>query len=204
MRGTGSNTIVTNDVFVPARRTVRVLDLRDGQGEGGTLNDSVIFRAPFASYAPLTFAAPMLGCAQGAYDQFRGWIGDRKGFGGASIADTTSVQVRLARIAADLDAAELLLRRAVDAAQAETPPTRALRARSMRDCSRAAELAVSAIDTLFAMSGTAGFSTSHPIQRAWRDIHFSARHASLNSENNYSHFGRIALGIMRDPIHPIF
>jgi len=33
---------------------------------------------------------------------------------------------------------------------------------------RPAELTVEAIDTLIAMSGTAGFTESNPIQRAWR------------------------------------
>ena len=55
-----------------------------------------------------------------------------------------------------------------------------------------------------AMSGTAGFATSQPIQRAWRDIHFAASHISLNTETNYAHFGRIELGLPRDPSRPFF
>ena len=103
-----------------------------------------------------------------------------------------------------LDAAELLLRRAVDTAQTPTPPSLALRARSMRDFSRASELCVAAIDTLMAMSGTAGFAASHPIQRAWRDIHFAAMHVSLNPEQNFAHFGRTELDVARDPHQPFF
>jgi len=77
-------------------------------------------------------------------------------------------------------------------------------ARSVRDFARAAELAVGAIDTLMALSGTAGFATSHPIQRAWRDIHFASMHISLNTENNYAHFGRTEFGFARDPNQPFF
>jgi alkylation response protein AidB-like acyl-CoA dehydrogenase len=98
----------------------------------------------------------------------------------------------------------LLLRRAVDVAQAPTPPSLELRARSMRDCSRAAELCIGVIDTLMAMSGTAGFAASHPIQRAWRDIHFAAMHVALNAEQNFTHFGRTELGLPRDPHLPFF
>jgi len=112
--------------------------------------------------------------------------------------------VRLARAAADLDAAELLLRRAIDVAQAATLPSLALRARTMRDCSRAAELCVGVIDTLVAMSGTAVFAASHPIQRAWRDIHIAAAHVALNPEQNFAHFGRTELGLPRDPHLPFF
>jgi alkylation response protein AidB-like acyl-CoA dehydrogenase len=74
----------------------------------------------------------------------------------------------------------------------------------MRDVSRASELCVGAIDTLIAMSGTAAFAASHPIQRAWRDIHFAAMHVSLNPEQNFAHFGRTELGVPRDPHQPFF
>ena len=109
-----------------------------------------------------------------------------------------------ARILADLDVAELLLRRAVDTAQTPSPPSLALRARTMRDCARSSELCVSAIDALIAMSGTAAFAATHPIQRAWRDIHFASMHVSLNPEQNFAHFGRTELGLPRDSHQPFF
>ena len=108
------------------------------------------------------------------------------------------------RAAADLDVAELLLRRAVDTAQTPSPPSLALRARTMRDCARSAELCVSAIDALIAMSGAAAFAANHPIQRAWRDIHFASMHVSLNPEQNFAHFGRTELGLPRDSHQPFF
>jgi 3-hydroxy-9,10-secoandrosta-1,3,5(10)-triene-9,17-dione monooxygenase len=205
MRATGSNTAICDDVYVPESHTLALSDVREGKTPGGKLHANPIYRAPWISYAPLTFATPMLGAAQGAYETFRDWTKSRRsGRGGFAIAEVTSVQVRLARAAADLDAAELLLRRAIDVARAETPPSLALRARSMRDCSRAAEFCVGAIDTLITMSGTAVFAASHPIQRAWRDIHFAAMHVALNPEQNFAHFGRSELAVPRDPHLPFF
>ena len=179
-------------------------DLRDGKAPGGAVNESPIFRTPFFFYAPLTFATPMLGAAQGAYEHFREWTKTRKAAGGASVAEKTSIQVQMARAAADLDACELLLRRAAQVPHEPESHSPQLLARSVRDFARAAELAVGAIDTLIALSGTAGFATSHPIQRAWRDIHFASMHISLNTENNYAHFGRTELGFARDPNQPFF
>ncbi len=205
MRATGSNTAVCKDVYVPESHTLALADVREGKTPGALLHDNPIYRAPWISYAPLTFAAPMLGAAQGAYELFCDWTRTRRsGRGGFAIAEVTSVQVRLARAAADLDAADLLLRRAVDTARAATPPTLALRARTMRDASRAAELCVGVVDALIAMSGTAVFAASHPIQRAWRDIHFAAAHVALNPEQNFAHFGRTELGVPRDPHLPFF
>src|SRR5579863_9821572 len=204
MRATGSNTAVCEDIFVPEAFTLRLSDLREGKAPGGALHAHPIYRAPFISYAPLTFVTPMLGAAQGAYEMFRDWTKSRKAIRRGAVAETTSVQVQLARTAADLDAAELLLRRAVKVAQAPVPPSLEVRARSMRDCSRAVELCVGAIDTLIAMSGTAGFATTRPIQRAWRDIHFASMHVALNPEQNFSHFGRVEFGLPRDPHLPFF
>jgi 3-hydroxy-9,10-secoandrosta-1,3,5(10)-triene-9,17-dione monooxygenase len=205
MRGTGSNTAVCDDIYVPEEYTLALADLREGNTPGGKLHDNPIYRAPWVSYAPLTFTAPMLGAAQGAYELFREWIKTRKaGRGGTPLAELASVQVRLARAAADLDAAELLLRRAVDAARSPQRPSLEVRARTMRDCSRAAELCVDVIDTLIGMCGTAGFAASHPIQRAWRDIHFAAMHVALNPEQNFGHFGRGELGLPRDPHLPFY
>ncbi len=205
MRGTGSNTAVCNDVFVPEDHTLALDDLREGNTPGGKLHANPIYRAPWISYAPLSFAAPMLGAAQGAYELFRERTKSPKdGRAGRPLAELASVQVRLARAGADLDAAELLLRRAVDAACSPQKPSLELRARTMRDCSRAAELCVAVIDTLIGMSGTAGFGASHPIQRAWHDIHFAAMHVALNPEQNFGHFGRGELGLPRDPHLPFY
>ncbi len=204
MRATGSKTIVTDNVFVPHGLVLRLTDLRDGNGPGGAVHSGVIFHTPFFYYAPISFATPMLGAAQGAYEVFREWTKARKAQDGTSLAEKSSVQVRMARAAADIDAADLLLRRAVHVTDAPEAYSPELLARSVRDFARVSELTVSAIDALVALSGTAGFATSHPIQRAWRDIHFMSMHISLNVETNFTHYGRMELGLGRDASRPYF
>jgi 3-hydroxy-9,10-secoandrosta-1,3,5(10)-triene-9,17-dione monooxygenase len=202
MRGTGSKTIVTDNVFVPDGLVLRLTDLRDGNGPGG--HAGVIFHTPFFYYAPISFITPMVGAAQGAYETFREWTKTRKAQDGSSVAEKATLQVRMARASADIDAAELLVRRAVQATEAPHEYSPQLLARSVRDFTRASELCVEAIDTLVALSGTAGFATSHPIQRAWRDIHFMSMHISLNAETNFAHYGRMELGLGRDASRPYF
>lgn len=204
MRATGSKTVVTDDVFVPDDLVLRLTDLRDGKTPGGALRGSVIFHTPFFYYAPISFVTPMIGAAAGAYEVFREWTRTRKAQDGSAVAEKTAVQVRVARAAADIDAAELLVRRAVGVTDAPQLYSPQLLARSVRDFTRASELCVEAIDALLALSGTAGFAASHPIQRAWRDIHFMAMHISLNIETNFSHFGRMELGLGRDTSRPYF
>jgi 3-hydroxy-9,10-secoandrosta-1,3,5(10)-triene-9,17-dione monooxygenase len=204
MRGTGSNTIVTEDAFVPASRVLSLPDLRLGNGPGGALHEDPIYHTLFFHYAPLTFAAPMLGAAIGAYRHVREWTKGRKAPDGTPLAERTSLQVHLARAAADLDAAELLLRRTTQVPHAADARSPLLLARSIRDFARASELVVAAIDAIIGLCGTAGFASSNPVQRAWRDIHLAAMHIGLNTEMNYAHFGRTELGLERDPKRPFF
>jgi 3-hydroxy-9,10-secoandrosta-1,3,5(10)-triene-9,17-dione monooxygenase len=204
MCGTGSKTIVTDNAFVPSGRVLTLAELRDAKTPGGAMHKDVIFHTPFFYYAPISFATPMLGAAQGAYEHFRDWTKTRRAQDGSSVAEKTSVQVRMARAAADLDAADLLLRRAVNVTEAPQDYSPNHLARSVRDFARVSELTVSVIDTLIALSGTASFNTSHPLQRAWRDIHFMSMHIAVNTEMNFSHYGRMELGLGRDASRPYF
>jgi 3-hydroxy-9,10-secoandrosta-1,3,5(10)-triene-9,17-dione monooxygenase len=204
MRGTGSKTIVTDNAFVPSERVLKLTELRDAKTPGGAVHEDTIFHTPFFYYAPISFATPMLGAAQGAYEHFRDWTKTRRAQDGSSLAEKTSLQVRMARAAADLDAADLLLRRAVNVTDAPQDYSPNHLARSVRDFARVSELTVSVIDTLIALSGTASFNTSHPLQRAWRDIHFMSMHIAVNTEMNFSHYGRMELGLGRDASRPYF
>jgi Acyl-CoA dehydrogenase, C-terminal domain len=56
----------------------------------------------------------------------------------------------------------------------------------------------------FDLHVAAEFAATHPIQRAWRDIHFASMHVSLNPEQNFAHFGRTELGLPRDSHQPFF
>jgi alkylation response protein AidB-like acyl-CoA dehydrogenase len=204
MRGTGSKTVVADNVFVPDDLVLSLAELRDGKTPGGAAYSDVIFHTPFYYYAPLSFATPMLGAVQGAYEYFREWTKTRKTPDGAPLAAKASIQMQMARAAADIDAAELLLRRALNITDTPNAYSPELLARSLRDFARVSEMTVSAIDTIISLSGTTGFSTSHPIQRAWRDIHFMSMHISVNTEMNFTHYGRLEFGLGRDGSRPYF
>ena len=204
MRGTGSNTVIVEDAFVPKEHTLRVEDMRDGTTPGGKLNGEPMFNAPWIYYAGLTFIGPMLGAALGALEQYRAWTAERFSLFGSQVAQFTSIQVHLARAAANLDAADLLMRRCVADSLRPDAARLDLRSRAYRDQSRASELIVDAMDMIMKISGAAGFASSSPIQRAWRDVHFSSSHVALNPEVSFAAWGREQFGLERDPRQNMF
>ena len=204
MRGTGSSTIVTDDVFVPAAHVLRVSDLREASGPGRALSPDGIYRLPFVSYAPLSFATPMLGAARGAYDDILAWAKTKQVPGGGRMAETQALQTALGRISGDLEAAELLLRWVVDTADEDAATSMEHRRACMRNYARAADLIVEATDRIVKLGNTFSFAESNPIQRAWRDIHFAAAHVSLQGDINYAQYARGDLDLPTPPTVGIY
>ena len=204
MSATGSNTVVTDDVFVPETHVLKLADLREGRTSSDERYDGRLYRSPHIAWAPLTFVLPLLGAGQAAYEEHVAWLSGRRAPDGSRVADAPATQAMLGRVAADLDAAELLLRRIAVTAETAEPPSLLLRARAMRDYTRSTQLILDAVDALVAASGTAAFSSVNALQRTWRDVHFAASHASLGAHENYAHWGRMALGIERPAGQPFF
>ncbi|MFG3522005.1 acyl-CoA dehydrogenase family protein [Nocardia nova] len=192
MRGTGSKTIVVDDIFVPDGFVLPASALVAGDGPGSEMNTGPLYRQPLAVHAGLTFLGPMMGTASDAYDHFVEWARGR-----AQTANSEIVQEAVAMTAADLDAAELFVQRVLTSVRSGQRLELADRASILRDYNRVAELLVNAVDRLFALSGTSGFKESSPMQQKWRDIHMMASHVSF-TRANFQHYGRMVLGLDRD------
>ncbi|MFE5537148.1 acyl-CoA dehydrogenase family protein [Streptomyces sp. NPDC056492] len=171
MRGTGSNTVVVDDVFVPESRSVDRQRLFDGPA------------VPIQAVNGLSCAPSALGAARGA---LRLWTGDtarrlargagKAGGPGPSLGTYEAV---LARSSGEIDAAALLLERAAHVADRGALITEAEIARNVRDYALSTELLVGAVNRMFAAAGTSGQSAGSPLERAWRDVNSIATHIAL-------------------------
>ena len=204
MRGTGSNTLVANGVFVPHHRVRRFSDLvtRDEQG------DEPLYRVPQGSMT-LTLAAPLLGAARAVFRMTLEAVDSGKPMAMSlhcHLADSPSVQAALADAATLIDSAHLHLMRsakAVDAAAASPPaPSLLDRAQVRMDVGHASTCLRQAVQLLLTVSGAGSFSRTKAIQRYWRDLETAARHPTLNPGLAREMYGRALVDDER-PVSPM-
>jgi 3-hydroxy-9,10-secoandrosta-1,3,5(10)-triene-9,17-dione monooxygenase len=206
LRGSGSNTSVLDNVFVPAHRSVSFSTLRDACSPGSKLNDNPIYRAPFIAVHTYALLGPALGLARGGYDDFVQWTRQRYlTYTQLAIAQHVPVQIGIARIAAQIDAAELLARRALATARQDyagmSMETRTL---LRRDFTYAMQTLRDAMDALIKVSGSSGLMDGNSVQRCWRDVHAISSHVVMNWDVPAENFGRIVFGLGLNPAYPMF
>lgn len=69
LKGTGSNTVVVKDVFVPRHRFLSYKAMNDRTAGGLENNTAPVYKMPWGTMHPTTISAPpIMGMAYGAYD----------------------------------------------------------------------------------------------------------------------------------------
>lgn len=195
MRGTGSNTVVAEDVFVPGAFTLAHSDAREGTGPGAALNANPALRLPWVATGALGFIATMLGAAQAAFDDVTASLAGKKTPGGARTADSQALQVDVGLVSAKLAAARTLLQGVADRADAGGEFSLPERSALTRTGAYIATLVLESVDKLLELAGTSGFGSAAVVQQSWRDLHFAASHISLNRRDIYGRYGRSVLGV---------
>jgi 3-hydroxy-9,10-secoandrosta-1,3,5(10)-triene-9,17-dione monooxygenase len=209
LRGTGSNDIVVEDVFVPAHRVLDSASVGRCETPGQAVNAGPLYRIPFGCIHTSAITAAIVGMARGGYhahlEQQRDRVrvalpGDatkESGFTGSAFREDPATLSRIAEAAGEIDAAWVLLTHNIGrlydlaAAGAPIPPPERLRLR--RDQVRGTERAVYAVDRLFENSGGRALRPDSVIQRSWRDVHAGRAHAANDPERVYRMFGSAEL-----------
>jgi 3-hydroxy-9,10-secoandrosta-1,3,5(10)-triene-9,17-dione monooxygenase len=201
LRGTGSNDILVDDVFVPEHRTLSFQNTSRCSCPGQELNDGPLFRLPYGSIHPYAITAPLIGMAEGAYESYVGYTRGRirASYVGEKAAEDGFAQVRVAEAACEIDAAWLQLDRNIseeyDLAAAGRPIPMELRLRARRDQVMGSARVISAVDKLFENAGGKAINMSAPILRFWRDAHAARVHAANDLERTLVMYGKSEFGI---------
>lgn len=200
LKASGSKNVSLKDVFVPEHRVASLLDLRDGRGPGITVNTGPLYRRPFFTATAPGFAAPIVGATTGAYQTWREASSKRfTAFTREQVATLSHVQIRMAEIEAKVQTAHLFLRAVLDGLTANQPISLEQRFRSARDVAYITKVCVEAVESIFQASGGNANYETHLLQRYWRDVHAMAAHAGLNFDARGEDFGRMELGLPRNP-----
>ncbi|HEV7758805.1 MAG TPA: acyl-CoA dehydrogenase family protein, partial [Acidimicrobiales bacterium] len=180
MRGTGSNTVVADEVFVPARRMAL------GGFAAGTPtapeDQAPSDRWPLGGVLAVVLMGPMLGVA----DATLAAVVDKAGQRSISYTryahqtDSPVVLADIARASLDIDSARLHVYRTaadIDAAGAGTGLDPVVLGRIRGSCGYAGETLRRAVDSLVNVGGASSFADASVLQRNWRDLNVASRHA---------------------------
>ncbi len=204
LAGTGSYDVLVDEAFVPAHRVLPFAEAMSGNAPGIGIHDNPLYRIPMLAGVPYTLAMPTVGAARGALDLFveENRMRETRGAvvaGGRKVSDFQTVQKRVGEAEALIDSCIAVVYR--DIAETEEEIARdgrvslETRMRNRRSQSFIARQAEAAIDTVLAAVGGRSMQASHPIPRAWRDIHSATAHISLNYDAVMSMIGQYRFGL---------
>jgi 3-hydroxy-9,10-secoandrosta-1,3,5(10)-triene-9,17-dione monooxygenase len=200
LQGTGSKDVVAHDVFVPGHRAVDTRQMFSGASPNAARHRSNLYRLSAEAMLCMSVSTAVLGSAQFAVDQFIERTRERKVIlTGASKAEHGPTQIRVAEAAAEVHAAHLLQQEVYDEFERlmtsgeRFNPTHRIWARWQ--ASYAAELCRRAVARLFSGSGAHAVYESSALQRAFRNVHVGAQHASLDFDTGAEQYGRTLLGL---------
>ncbi|MGI5198220.1 acyl-CoA dehydrogenase family protein [Streptomyces sp. CA-288835] len=166
MRGTGSHTLVAEDVLVPADRVV--------PGSPFPVGDLMLYS--------MTTLGPVVGAAKGALDVVNEmFASDRKPYMTQyfRMGESPGARHWLAEATHLVNRAEntmLTVARAADTtelSETDGPRLRMDLADAARDCR-------AAVDRMLDLHGASGFKSANALQRYWRDVAVASRHPHMN------------------------
>jgi alkylation response protein AidB-like acyl-CoA dehydrogenase len=199
MRGTGSNTLVGEDVFVPWHMTMSIARLVSGTLAPPTTE--ALYRQPLSGLATLPLVAPILGMGRAALDLV---VAKAPGKPVAQTtyarqSDSVGVQIQIAEAAVKVKTAQLHIYDIADeldaAALLGEQVTYDVRAQARARAGYAAQQVLEAIQILANVHGAGGFAESSRMQQYWRDANTAARHGGLNAVIGHEIYGKALLGV---------
>lgn len=198
--GTGSRDVACEGIHVPDCMTLEPAQTRGGPTPGTPHSPGLLYQLPVLGLFPHILLGPMIGIAQGAWDDYVAEIRERVStYNAAPLAGHTQIQMKVAEAGALIQAARLLahdnIREAERVAETGRLPTVEEKVRWRRDGAWAAQNCVKSVQILQSAIGAAGNYLSNPFQRRFRDMHAAAGQVQVNFDINGAEYGRVALGL---------
>ncbi|GAA1754595.1 acyl-CoA dehydrogenase family protein [Aeromicrobium alkaliterrae] len=199
MSGTGSNTLIANDVFVRDGFMVDH-DTFAGRRFAAWHDDEPQYRSSMRTVAQLGIVGPLMGLAEAAWENILAMMNEGRPIIQTSykdIRESPSYRLALGEARNAIDQGSFHVFRAADRVDSAALDGRHLdlgdHARIWGDASAATKKFRDAVDLLLDIGGTRSFSVANPLQRIWRDLEIGSRHGLNNRLVNAE---RHALGLL--------
>jgi 3-hydroxy-9,10-secoandrosta-1,3,5(10)-triene-9,17-dione monooxygenase len=178
LKGTGSKTIVVEDVFVPERRTLSNKQIEQGTTPGSTFHAHPMYGAMSSANFTAAMGMPAIGAARGFLAAYEERLRSKS----SAVDDGLTVNMaRYANAVAQVDAAHAMslqnAQRYACMPAREVSPSQ--RAKSRRDQAFAAQTARKAVSYLYEECGGSGLYEKSDFQRLWRDTAAASAHHGL-------------------------
>jgi 3-hydroxy-9,10-secoandrosta-1,3,5(10)-triene-9,17-dione monooxygenase len=200
MKGTGSNTIVAKNVFVPEHRFLPYPAAFQGNYRTEHVEE-IVYRSALVPVTILILVGSQLGVAKAALDHVIA-NASLRGVTHTNFdkqTESTGFQILVAEAAMKIETAYLHALRAADdldnAAQDGRHPDLTARARVRADAALVAKYCREAVDMLVSAHGTSSLADSNRLQRLWRDVHVASHHAITEWQVNLEIYGKALLGV---------
>lgn len=199
MSATGSNTIVAENVFIPARRTMPLPQMLEGHYPPRHNAGNAYFNYPLAAVLTVNAGGTPAGIARGAMDAFVERLPGRgityTNYTSKIEAPVTHLQIGEASLKIDSSLAHVRLATALLDESADGKLTMHERIRARAHIAYSTGLAREATDILFYASGASSIQEHIPIQRQQRDIQALANHAIMHPQTAMELYGRVLCGL---------
>ena len=206
MAGTGSNTVVAENVFVPAHRALPLPDMVEANYPARHNTDNPYFNYPLAPVLVVNAGGTPIGIARGAFETFMERLPGRgiayTTYTNKAEAPITHLQVGEAALKIDSADSHVSRAAAIMDARSRTPMTKEARVKSRVHIAYATGLAREAVDTLFYASGASSIQVQVPMQRFQRDMQGLANHAIMHAPTAMELYGRVLCGL--EPNTPLY
>ncbi len=200
MRGTGSNTVVADRLFIPRHRVVPYAPIVTGKSRPPSERHH-LYSGSYSGLLSLGLLGPQLGAIETALRLVREQAHERRVASStfSSQAQSPAFQTDLAEAALMIDGAQLHARRIVESVEkhavAGVLPDEVTRSRFRMESTRVTRLCREAIDRLITAYGSAAFMESNPLQLIWRDLNVASRHAGFGMGVPQLVYGRALVGL---------
>lgn len=198
MAATGSNTVVAENVFVPARRALPLPDMLEARYPPRHNASNPYFNYPLAPVLTVNAGGTPVGIARGAMDVFVERLPGRgityTTYTNKAEAPVTHLQIGEAALRIDSSDAHMRLATALLDGATE-PMTMQERVKARAHVAYSTGEARQATDILFYASGASSIQEHMAIQRYQRDVQALSNHAIMHPQTGLELYGRVLCGL---------